>query len=101
MFGDLVEDLVDAILAEAGRFATEEVAPLYKIGDEQGAVLKDAAVTMPPGWKDLYRRWTEGGWNALSGPEEFGGQGAADHARRRRARNVELRLDGLRASARR
>ncbi len=74
-FGDLSEDLVDAILSEAGRFATEEVAPLHKIGDEHGAVLNDAAVTMPPGWKGLYRRWIEGGWNALSGPEKFGGQG--------------------------
>ncbi|MER9583311.1 acyl-CoA dehydrogenase [Mesorhizobium sp. M0276] len=73
-FGDLGEDLVDAVLAEAGRFATEEVAPLYKIGDEQGAVLKDAAVTTPPGWKELYRRWIDGGWNALSGPEAYGGQ---------------------------
>jgi acyl-CoA dehydrogenase len=73
--GDLSTDLADAILAEAGRFATEEVAPLYKAGDEQGAVLKDAAVTTPPGWKELYRRWTEGGWNSLTGPEEFGGQG--------------------------
>lgn len=74
-FGDLGEDLVDAILAEAGRFASDEVAPLYKIGDEHGAVLKDAAVTTPPGWKGLYRSWIDGGWNALSGPEEFGGQG--------------------------
>ena len=73
--GDLSEDLVDAILAEAGRFATEEVAPLHRVGDEQGAVLADGAVTMPAGWKGLYRRWIEGGWNALSGPEEFGGQG--------------------------
>ncbi|GLS32702.1 hypothetical protein SAMN04488498_12094 [Mesorhizobium albiziae] len=73
--GELSEDLVDAILHEAGRFATEEVAPLHGIGDAHGAVLKDAAVTMPPGWKDLYRRWIDGGWNALSGPEEFGGQG--------------------------
>lgn len=75
IFGDFGEDLVDAILAEAGRFASEEVAPLYKVGDEHGAVLKDAAVTTPPGWKQLYRRWIEGGWNALSGPEEYGGQG--------------------------
>jgi alkylation response protein AidB-like acyl-CoA dehydrogenase len=73
-FGDLGEDLVDAILAEAGRFASEEVAPLYEIGDEQGAVLSGAAVTTPPGWKELYRRWIDGGWNALSAPEEFGGQ---------------------------
>jgi alkylation response protein AidB-like acyl-CoA dehydrogenase len=74
-FGDLSDDLVDAILGEAGRFATEEVAPLHKIGDQQGAVLKDAAVMMPPGWKELYSRWIDGGWNALSAPEEYGGQG--------------------------
>jgi acyl-CoA dehydrogenase len=74
-FGDLGEDLVDAILEEAGRFATEEIAPLRKVGDEVGAVWKDAAVTTAPGWKELYRRWIDGGWNALQGPEEFGGQG--------------------------
>jgi alkylation response protein AidB-like acyl-CoA dehydrogenase len=73
--GDLSEDVVDAILSEAGRFATEEVAPLRDAAEEHGAVLKDAAVTMPPGWKDLYRRWTEAGWNSLTGPEAFGGQG--------------------------
>ncbi|MEO3998416.1 acyl-CoA dehydrogenase family protein [Mesorhizobium sp. CAU 1732] len=72
--GDLSEDLVDAILSEAGRFATDEVTPLRKIGDEHGAVLKDAEVTMPPGWKELYQRWVEGGWNSLTGPEEYGGQ---------------------------
>lgn len=74
IFGELGEDLVDAILAEAGRFASEEVAPLYKIGDQQGAVLDGAAVTTPPGWKELYRRWIGGGWNALSAPEAYGGQ---------------------------
>ena len=30
---------------------------------------------MPPGWKELYRRWTDGGWNALSAPADYGGQG--------------------------
>jgi alkylation response protein AidB-like acyl-CoA dehydrogenase len=73
--GDLSEDLADAILEEAGRFAGEEVAPLREIGDRQGAVLENATVRMPEGWKDLYRRWREGGWNALSGPVEYGGQG--------------------------
>jgi alkylation response protein AidB-like acyl-CoA dehydrogenase len=72
--GDLSEDLADAILTEAGRFASEEVAPLHRIGDEVGAKLENASVTMPPGWKDLYRRWIEGGWNGLSAPEEYGGQ---------------------------
>jgi hypothetical protein len=75
VLGDLSEDLADAVLTEAGRFASEEVAPLHKIGDEVGARLDNAAVTMPPGWKDLYTRWIEGGWNGLSAPEEHGGQG--------------------------
>ncbi|QDZ00479.1 acyl-CoA dehydrogenase [Nitratireductor mangrovi] len=75
LFPELGTDLVDAILNEAGRFAGEEVAPLARIGDEKGAVLKDAAVTMPDGWKELYRRWVEGGWNGLSLPVDHGGQG--------------------------
>ena len=74
-FGDLGEDLVDAILAEAGRFSSDEIAPLNEIGDKHGAVLKDGAVTTPPGWRDLYHNWIAGGWNGLTGPEEFGGQG--------------------------
>ncbi len=74
-FGDLSEDLVDAILAEAGRFSSEEIAPLNEGGDREGARLEDGEVTTAPGWKKLYADWTEGGWNALTGPEEFGGQG--------------------------
>ncbi|MFS2179303.1 acyl-CoA dehydrogenase [Rhizobium pisi] len=74
LLGDLGEDLVDAILAEAGRFATEEVAPLAEIGDRQGARLADGEVRLPDGWRDLYRNWIAGGWNGLTAPEAFGGQ---------------------------
>ncbi|WP_029060124.1 acyl-CoA dehydrogenase [Stappia stellulata] len=73
--GDLSNDLVDAILEEAGRFAAEEIAPLNAVGDKVGATLVDGAVTMPPGWKDAYRAWAEGGWNALTGEPDYGGQG--------------------------
>jgi acyl-CoA dehydrogenase len=72
--GDLSSDLVDAVLQEAGRFASDEIAPLAKVGDRQGARFKDGKVTMPDGWRDLYHRWIEGGWNGLSGPTEYGGQ---------------------------
>ncbi|TAX54477.1 acyl-CoA dehydrogenase [Rhizobium leguminosarum] len=74
LLGDLGEDLVDAILAEAGRFATEEVAPLAEIGDRQGARLIDGEVRLPDGWRDLYRHWIAGGWNGLTALEAFGGQ---------------------------
>ena len=74
-FGDLTEDVLDAVLEEAGRFATDEIAPLRKIGDTVGAKLVDGAVVTPPGWRDLYRKWIDAGWAALAGPVDFGGQG--------------------------
>ncbi|MDC7743305.1 acyl-CoA dehydrogenase [Rhizobium binxianense] len=74
LLGDLGDDLVGAILAEAGRFATDEVAPLADIGDRQGARLEGGEVRLPDGWRDLYRNWIAGGWNGLTAPEAFGGQ---------------------------
>lgn len=74
IYGDLGGDLVDAVLAEAGRFATEVLAPLNTIGDRVGAAFKDGAVATPPGWKEAYRAWTEAGWNGLAAPAQWGGQ---------------------------
>jgi len=74
-YGDFDADITTAILEEAGKFATDVLAPLNRIGDQNGIKLKDGNVTTAPGWPDAYRRWTEAGWNAVSGPEAFGGQG--------------------------
>ncbi|MCB1459344.1 MAG: acyl-CoA dehydrogenase [Nitratireductor sp.] len=75
VLGDLGEDLVDAVLEEAGRFASEEIAPLNKVGDRHGTPCKDGVVTTPPGWRETYKAWSERGWNAIAGPVEHGGQG--------------------------
>ena len=75
LYDDLDGDVVDAVLAEAGRFATEIIAPLNSIGDRQGARFKDGAVTTPDGWRQAYRDWAAAGWNGLSAPTEWGGQG--------------------------
>ena len=72
---DLEGDLADAVLEEAGRFATEKVAPLNRVGDKVGSVLKDGKVTTPPGWKETYAEWAAAGWNGLAAPVEHGGQG--------------------------
>ncbi|WP_321499090.1 acyl-CoA dehydrogenase [Breoghania sp.] len=72
---ELSDDLVDAILEEAGRFAAEEIAPLNQIADKHGARLENGEVTTPPGWKDAYHAWAEGGWNGLTASPDFGGQG--------------------------
>ncbi|TCD13442.1 acyl-CoA dehydrogenase [Oricola cellulosilytica] len=75
LLGDLGEDLVNAILEEAGRFASEEIAPLHQPGDLEGAKATDGSVTMPEGYKKLYADWTAGGWNGLAADPEYGGQG--------------------------
>lgn len=72
---DLSLDLVQHVLQEAGKFASEVIAPLNRIGDQQGSRFENGVVTTPDGWKETYRAWSEAGWNALAAPPEFGGQG--------------------------
>ncbi len=68
-------DMVDAILEGAGAFAAGEYAPLNRVGDEIGARWADGKVTMPPGFREAYQAFVEGGWGSISGPEAYGGQG--------------------------
>src|SRR6059058_5688107 len=74
-YGDFDGDITAAVLEEAGKFAGDVLAPLNTVGDEHGIKLADGKVTTAPGWPDAYQRWTAAGWNAVSGPEAFGGQG--------------------------
>src|SRR5271154_1896080 len=74
-YGDFDTDITAAVLEEAGKFASEVLAPLNRVGDEEGIKLDAGGVTTAPGWPDAYRRWTQAGWNAVSGPEAFGGPG--------------------------
>lgn len=68
-------DVVSAVLEEAGKLASEVLAPLNQPGDRQGSRLVDGVVHTPEGWKDAYHRFIEGGWNGLSLEPEYGGQG--------------------------
>jgi 3-(methylthio)propanoyl-CoA dehydrogenase len=72
---EVTEDVVDAILEEAGKLASEVLSPLNAIGDRQGAKWKDGAVTTPPGFKDAYLQYCNAGWNNILSPAKFGGQG--------------------------
>jgi alkylation response protein AidB-like acyl-CoA dehydrogenase len=74
-FADATPDVVDAIVEGAGEFAAGEFAPLNRIGDTISAKWSADGVTMPPGFKEAYRAYVEGGWGTLAGPAEFGGQG--------------------------
>lgn len=69
------EDLVEAIVEGVGQFAAGEFAPLNRAGDLEGAKLENGVVRLPDGFKQAYEAYVEQGWNAISSPEEFGGQG--------------------------
>src|SRR6266446_8361307 len=72
--GDAAE-IADAILDEAARFAAAELAPLNHPADQVGSVLENGVVRTPPGFRDAYRRYAEGGWMGLASDPAHGGQG--------------------------
>lgn len=69
------EDIVDAVLTEAGKIASEVFAPLNDVCDKTGVKFSNDKVTMPDGCKDAYRAYIDGGWNGLQIEEDLGGQG--------------------------
>ena len=74
---DVNRELVDAVLDEAARFSETVLAPLNRIGDEIGCKYDKATgdVTAPPGFKQAFDQFVEGGWTGLTNAPEHGGQG--------------------------
>jgi 3-(methylsulfanyl)propanoyl-CoA dehydrogenase len=68
-------ETIEAVLGEAGRFASEVLDDLNRKGDRAGSRLEGGKVLTPPGWAEAYRQFADGGWSALPCPEAFGGQG--------------------------
>jgi alkylation response protein AidB-like acyl-CoA dehydrogenase len=69
------EDLVSAILEEAGKLAAESFAPLNQKGDKEGLKFFNGEIKTPAGSKEAYQLYVEGGWNGLPFEEAHGGQG--------------------------
>ena len=74
-FGDLDWDTVASVIGEAGRFATDVIAPLNRAGDLEGAKCENGVVTTPKGFKQAYKQWVEGGWAGVTASADQGGMG--------------------------
>lgn len=71
--GSTSYESVADVLAHGGRFATETLAPLNRVGDVHGARLDGERVITSPGWKEAYQAYAAGGWIAAGIDEEHGG----------------------------
>lgn len=63
------------IIAGAGEFAAEVLAPLDRVGDQAGARLVDGQVHLPDGFAEAYQALVEAGWVSATAPESAGGDG--------------------------
>ncbi len=74
-FEDYDQDTAQAVLEESAKFCEGVVAPLNWEGDKTPSSWKDGVVTTSPGFKEAFKQFSEGGWQGVIHPTEFGGQG--------------------------
>ena len=74
-FEDAGLETAQAVLEECAKLNESVLVPLNWEGDKNPSFFKDGHVTTTPGFKEAYAQFTEGGWQSLQHPAEFGGQG--------------------------
>ncbi len=75
-FQDADAEMIDAILEESAKFAENVVAPLNRVGDEEGCTRHpDGTVTTPTGFKEAFDQMRDNGWMGLAANPAYGGQG--------------------------
>lgn len=67
--------LLDGVLDEMARFTEQELFPLNLSGDREGCRLVNGVVATPRGFREAYAEFVAGGWTAVTGAPEWGGQG--------------------------
>jgi len=74
-FSGTTNDLVSAILGEAGKISNEVLAPLQRAGDLHPARLENGVVRTSPGFSEAYKSIAENGWVGMAAKTEYGGMG--------------------------
>ncbi len=74
-YDELEADFTSAVLEEAGKLASDVLAPLNAVGDTEGCRLENGVVRTPTGFKEAFEQLKAGGWTGLDCDPEYGGQG--------------------------
>ncbi|MCV2882897.1 acyl-CoA dehydrogenase C-terminal domain-containing protein [Actibacterium sp. XHP0104] len=74
-YAELEADFTNAVLEEAGKLASEVLAPLNRVGDQEGCVLENGTVRTPEAFKPAFEQVKAGGWTGLDCDPDYGGQG--------------------------
>jgi len=74
-YEEATPDTAQAVLEESAHFAADVLAPLNHAADREPSAWRDGKVTTSPGFKQAFRQYTEAGWQGMSHPVEYGGQG--------------------------
>ncbi len=74
---DIDAGIIDQVLEEGGKFASDILFPLNHTGDREGCHLDPQTHTVktPNGFNEAYKQYVEAGWPSLSADPEYGGQG--------------------------
>jgi len=74
-YQETTPDVVDMVFNECAKLCETELAPLNQSGDKEGCHWQDGKVTSPKGFKEAYQKYIDGGWQGISHPVEYDGQG--------------------------
>jgi butyryl-CoA dehydrogenase len=74
---DIDAGIIDQVLEEGGKFASDILFPLNHSGDREGCHLDSQTHTVktPKGFNEAYKQYVAAGWPSLSADPEYGGQG--------------------------